>query len=338
MTRDAVSTTLQVHVDHAPPRVLERLAPIDVIDISNSSTLKEVPVMFLGWEDADLSGSPQWVHWLIRDENQRQIASGSSLLGMLQDEQAITWTGTVDLIGDGTNPPLQGYEVGFWIEGWDSAGNPLAPEGNSKSDPIREPVDLNGDHELQWILFGALGAQLTIERISADREIVANGADIEITAWISNVGGDTNLEFTVAFYSGDSDEPFATQKLNGIADESIPISATWAAERGVERVVVIVVADKYIIEVDETDNSASVGISVEYAWGMGWVESARQNLLAVIGIIIAMIVLPIVAFVSMKGAITGRSELFEDDLLFDDEYEDEDDDYEDDDYEDDDDY
>ncbi|HJL60034.1 MAG TPA: hypothetical protein QF621_06755, partial [Candidatus Thalassarchaeaceae archaeon] len=92
-----------------------------------------------------------------------------------------------------------------------------------------------------------------------------------------------------------------------------------------------------IIEVDETDNSASVGVSVEYAWGMGWVEGARQNLLAVIGIIIAMIVLPIVAFVSMKGAITGRSELFEDDHLFDDEYDDEYDE-DDDEYEDDDDY
>tara|TARA_B100001750_G_scaffold111235_1_gene87863 strand:- start:340 stop:5337 length:4998 start_codon:yes stop_codon:yes gene_type:complete len=331
MTRDAVSTTLQVHVDHAPPRVLERLAPIDIIDISNSTVLENIPVMFLGWEDADLSGSPQWVHWLMRDENQRQISSGSSLLGMLQDGQAINWTGTVDLIGDGINPPLQDYEVGFWIEGWDAAGNPLAPEGNSKSDPVREPVDLNGDNELQWIRFGALGAQLTIDRISADKEIVANGAEIEITAWVSNLGGETHSEFSVSFYSGDSEEPFATQKLNGIADEAIPISTTWKAEKGIDRVIVIVDSENEIVEVDETDNSASVGISVEYAWGMGWVESARQNLLAVIGIIIAMIVLPIVAFVSMKGAITGRSELFEDDHLFDDEYDDDDDEYDDDD-------
>lgn len=333
MTRDTVSTTLQVQVDHAPPRVLERLAPIDVIDISNESDLREVPVQFIGWEDADLSGSPQWVHWLMRDENQRQISSGSSLLGMLQDEQAITWTGTVDLIGDGMNPPLQDYAVGFWIEGWDSAGNPLATEGNSKSDPVREPVDLNGDHELQWIRFGALGPQLTVERVSADREIVANGADVEITAWIANLGGDTRSEFTVAFYSGDSETPFSTQKLNGIADEAIPISATWTAEEGVDRVTVVVDSENKIIEVDESDNSASVGISVDYAFMMGWVDTARQNMLAVIGIILAMIILPIVAFVSMKGAITGKSELFEDDdHLFDD------DDYEDEEYEDEDEY
>ncbi len=336
MTRDTVSTTLQVKVDHAPPRVLERLSPIDVIDIANSSALTEVPVEFIGWEDADLSGSPQWVHWLMRDENQRQISSGSSLLGMLQEGQAITWTGTVDLIGDGMNPPLQDYEVGFWIEGWDAAGNPLATEGNSKSDPVREPVDLNGDHELQWIRFGALGAQLTVERISADREIVANGDKVEITAWISNLGGTTNTGFVVGFYSGDSEKPFATQKLNGIADESIPISTTWVAEKGIDRVIVIVDTDNEITEVDESDNSASVGVSVDYAFGMGWVEGARQNLLAVIGIIIAMIVLPVVAYVSMKGALTGRSELFDDEHMFD-EDDDYDEDYDDDDYDDEDD-
>jgi hypothetical protein len=336
MTRDTVSTTLQVKVDHAPPRVLERLSPIDVIDIANSSALTEVPVEFIGWEDADLSGSPQWVHWLMRDENQRQISSGSSLLGMLQEGQAITWTGTVDLIGDGMNPPLQDYEVGFWIEGWDAAGNPLATEGNSKSDPVREPVDLNGDHELQWIRFGALGAQLTVERISADREIVANGDKVEITAWISNLGGTTNTGFVVGFYSGDSEKPFATQKLNGIADESIPISATWVAEKGIDRVIVIVDTENEITEVDESDNSASVGVSVDYSFGMGWVEGARQNLLAVIGIIIAMIVLPVVAYVSMKGALTGRSELFDDEHMFD-EDDDYDEDYDDDDYDDEDD-
>ena len=323
MTRDTVSTTLQVHVDHAPPRALERLSPVDIIDISNQSALKEIPVTFLGWEDADLSGSPQWVHWLMRDENQRQISSGSSLLGMLQDQQSITWTGNVDIIGDGVNPPLQDYEIGFWIEGWDSAGNPLATEGNSKSDPVREPVELNQDNELQWVKFGALGAQLTIERISADREVIANGAEIEITAWIANVGGETNSEFTIAFYSGNSETPFSTQKLNGIAGESIPVSTTWKAEKGIDRIIVVADSNNNIIEVDESDNSASVGISVEYAWGMGWVENARQNMLAVIGIIIALIILPIVAFVSMKGAITGKSELFEDDYLFDDEYDDE---------------
>ena len=332
MTRDTVSTTLQVEVDHAPPRVLERLAPINVIDISNQTELTQIPVEFVGSEDSDLSGSPQWVHWLMRDENQRQIASGSSLLGMKQEGHQINWSGTVDLIGNGMNPPLQDYELGFWIEGWDTAGNPLATEGNSKSDPIREPVDLDNDNELQWIKFGALGAQLTIEKISADKERIATGEEITVTAWIQNLGGETSREFSVAFYSGDSEEPFATQKINGIADESIPVSTEWKAEKGIDRVVVVVDSNDEIVEVDEMDNSASVGVSVEYAFGLGWVENARQNMLAVIGIILAMIILPIVAFVSMRGAFTGSSELYEEDAFFEDEYEDEeyDDEYDDD--------
>ena len=177
---------------------------------------------------------------------------------------------------------------------------------------------------------------MTVERISADREIVANGDKVEVTAWVSNLGGTTNTGFVVGFYSGDSEKPFATQKLNGIADESIPISATWVAEKGIDRVIVIVDTENEITEVDESDNSASVGVSVDYAFGMGWVEGARQNLLAVIGIIIAMIVLPVVAYVSMKGALTGRSELFDDEHMFDEE-DDYDEDYDDDDYDDEDD-
>jgi hypothetical protein len=58
-----------------------------------------------------------------------------------------------------------------------------------------------------------------------------------------------------------------------------------------------------------------VGVSVEYAWGLGWVDLARQNMLTVIGIIIAMIILPVVWVVSMRGGV-GTS-VFEDDLFYD---------------------
>ena len=108
--------------------------------------------------------------------------------------------------------------------------------------------------------------------------------------------------------------------INGIGTEELTI------KKLIKRI-----EENEITEVDESDNSASVGVSVDYAFGMGWVEGARQNLLAVIGIIIAMIVLPIVAYVSMKGALTGRSELFDDDHMFDDEEDYDDDDYDDDD-------
>ena len=49
-----------------------------------------------------------------------------------------------------------------------------------------------------------------------------------------------------------------------------------------------------------------------------------------------MIVLPVVAYVSMKGALTGRSELFDDEHMFDEE-DDYDEDYDDEDYDDEDD-
>ena len=86
---------------------------------------------------------------------------------------------------------------------------------------------------------------------------------------------------------------------------------------------VVVDIDNDIIEVDESDNSAEVGVSVEYAWGLGWIELARQNMLSVIAIVIAMIILPIVAAVSMRGGM--ETSVFEDDLYFD-----EDEDYDDD--------
>ena len=97
---------------------------------------------------------------------------------------------------------------------------------------------------------------------------------------------------------------------------------------------VVVDIDDDIIEVDESDNSAEVGVSVDYAWGLGWIDQARQNPVAVIGIILAMIILPIVGAVSMRGGM--RTSVFEDDIFFDEEdeeYYDEDDDDDDDDWE-----
>ena len=98
-----------------------------------------------------------------------------------------------------------------------------------------------------------------------------------------------------------------------------------------DRVRVMVDSDNEIIEIDEEDNTMSVGIDVAYGWGMGWIEQARQNPLTLILVVIALIVVPIVTFVSVRQM--NNSEYDEDmsDLLFnEDEYEDEeDDDYED---------
>ena len=67
MTGTLVSTTLRVLVDDAAPRVTRRVAPLNVIDVSAQNDLSSVPVEFLGSEDADLTGSVQTVHWVMRD-------------------------------------------------------------------------------------------------------------------------------------------------------------------------------------------------------------------------------------------------------------------------------
>ena len=82
----------------------------------------------------------------------------------------------------------------------------------------------------------------------------------------------------------------------------------------------------------------SVGIDVAYGWGMGWVEQARQNPLTLILVIIALIVVPVVTFVSVRQMNNSGYDEDMTDMLFDEEeYEDEEyDDYDDDEDEDDD--
>ena len=90
-------------------------------------------------------------------------------------------------------------------------------------------------------------------------------------------------------------------------------------------------SDNEIVEIDEEDNTMSVGIDVAYSWGMGWVEQARQNPLTLILVVIALIVVPIVTFVSVRQMNnSGYDEDMSDMLFNEDEYEDEEyDDYED---------
>ena len=42
---------------------------------------------------------------------------------MQQEEQQITWTGTVDLTDGGKVMPRDGDWVGFYLSGYDTAGN-----------------------------------------------------------------------------------------------------------------------------------------------------------------------------------------------------------------------
>jgi hypothetical protein len=67
MTGTLVSTTLRVVVDDASPRVTRRISPLNVIDISANNDLTSIALEFQGTEDADLTGSEQLVHWVMRD-------------------------------------------------------------------------------------------------------------------------------------------------------------------------------------------------------------------------------------------------------------------------------
>jgi hypothetical protein len=336
MTRDTVATTLQLQVDHTPPRVHYRIEPIDVIDISASSDLSAVPVAFHGWEECVLeevedrcsafTQSPQWVNWVMRDEA-RTIAAGRSALATLVLENGIEWIGDVDLTSGGVVNPRSGYRIGFWITGHDAAGNEFPKSGNTESDPVREPAELDGDYDLAWVRLGATVAELYVKSVTVDKDVVGLGKEIEVTAIISNSGGMTESSFSVAFIAGD--EIIHTERVSLMPSGSEHIMmATWKAEKGVDRITVVVDVENEVVEVDEEGNSMSVGVSVDYAWGLGWLDAWRRNPLTVISVIIAMIVLPIIGVVTWKTSIATSSSLLEDELM----YEDEEDDWEDDDY------
>ena len=203
MTGQTVSTTLRVVVDDTAPRVVSRVAPLNVIDISATTDLTKVPVEFFGTEDADMTGSQQSVHWVMRDSSRTlTLGAGQSILGMQQDGQSVIWTGTVDLTDEGRITPREGDWVGFYLTGYDSAGNEFPVVSNSEASPIAEIASDDTDFERQWVRLGAVGPQLKIGSVQLSDDHVAPGQEIEITADVLNVGGETNFQFKVAFYAG----------------------------------------------------------------------------------------------------------------------------------------
>jgi len=327
MTRDTVATTLQLQVDHTPPRVHHRLTPIDVIDISAATDLTSIPVHFIGWEEcillddddrcAAFGQSPQWVNWVMRDDA-RTIAAGRSPLAMQVMEDGIEWIGEVDLTNDGVVTPRSGYRVGFWVTGHDAAGNEFPMPANTESDPVRERAEDDGDHDLSWVRLGATVAELMVKSVTLDKDTLSEGTEIEVTTIIVNTGGATESSFTVQFLA--DGEVFHSARISGLPSNSEHrIQTTWTAKKGVDRVTVIVDADNEVVEVDEEGNSMSAGVSVEYSWGMGWVDSWRKNPLTVIGVLFAMILLPIVATITWKTSLAGADDLYSDELHDDDE-------------------
>ena len=326
MTGASVSTTLRIDVDHSPPRVTTRVSPIDVIDISAKSDLSNLEVEFKGWEDDDLTGSIQIVNWIMRDHmNTVTIGSGSSVLGMQQDGQEVNWSGTVDLTDSGRITARMGDIVGFWITGYDSAGNPFLEVGNSPSSPIQELVSVDTDHELGWVYLGAEVADLKLTSISISDSHVAPGSTVEIRVSVMNTGGEASTPFSVAFYAGDSSKAFESKSINSLeAGQSVELIALWEAEEGVDRVRATVDPEDVVIEVNEDDNSAEHGVEIVYVSYFGWVDNVREQPLAWVFAIVGVMVATSALVISRKTALNTGSSMFDEDYFEDNEGSDED--------------
>ncbi|NDI02301.1 MAG: hypothetical protein EBY57_11045, partial [Actinobacteria bacterium] len=243
-----------------------RVAPLNVIDISASNDLTQVAVEFQGTEDADLTGSKQIVHWVMRDATRTMtIGAGSTLLGMQQEGQTVKWTGVVDITAGGTILPKAGDFVGFYVTGYDAAGNQFPVVSNSEASPIPELASDDTDFERQWVRLGAVGPELQIRNIVLSDDHIAPGALIDVRADIFNAGGSTTAQFKVAFYAGDSDEPFHVARVVGIdAGETFPVYTTWDSE-DVDRIRVVVDAENEIPEANDDDNTAEHAVTIAYA-------------------------------------------------------------------------
>jgi len=332
MTGQSVSTTLRMIVDNTAPRVVSRTTPVNIIDISSATDLTMIPVEFKGSEDADMTGSEQQVHWVMRDASRTMtIGAGSSVLGMLQNGQSVNWTGTVDLTNGGTITPREGDWIGFYLTGWDAAGNEFPINSNSEASPIAEIASADNDFERQWIRLGAVGAELSILSINMDDDHLSPGQEVGIEVEIMNTGGPTTTQFKVAFYQGDSSEPFATSTLNKIeSGEILTVSALWTSIEGVDRIRVVVDSDNTIIEVNDDDNSAEHKVEIVYVAYLGWLDSPRENPLIWLFVIITLLAVTGIAFTASKTAITIDSEGLLDEEDWDNEEEEEfEDDYDD---------
>ena len=304
MSNQLVSTTLQVIVDDSSPRVVRRISPLNVIDISLNTDLTSVPVEFSGTEDADLTGSMQTVHWIMKDSSKTiTIGSGSTILGMQQDGQNVIWSGNLDLTDNGRIVPRSGDFVGFYLTGWDAAGNQFPEVSNSEASPIPELALDDTDFERQWVRLGSLGPELSIESISLSDDHVSPSTKVEIEVIILNKGGSTDSPFKVAFFAGDTEKPFETINIAGIgANERIIVSTIWKAEE-VDRVRVVVDYENFIVEVNDADNSAEHSIDVAYSKYFGWIDAPRENPLTWIFIILTLITLTVVISIASKTSL-----------------------------------
>jgi hypothetical protein len=314
MTGTLVSTTLQVIVDDAAPRVTRRIAPLNVIDISANNDPTQISVEFQGTEDADLTGSKQMVHWVMRDATRTMtIGAGSTLLGMQQDGQNVIWTGVVDITAGGTISPRVGDFVGFYVTGYDAAGNQFPVVSNSEASPIPELASDDTDFERQWVRLGAVGPELRVRNIELSDDHIAPGANVDISATIYNAGGNTTSQFKVAFYAGSDEKAFETVRVNGLdAGELFTITVEWKST-DVDRIRVVVDAEDEVPEANDDDNSAEHAITIAYGQYLGWFDSIREQPLAWLFVFISIITLVGVFTVASRTSIDYGEGAFDED-------------------------
>ncbi len=329
MTGTLVSTTLRVVVDDAAPRVVRRMAPLNVIDVSSTNDLSSIYVEFQGSEDADLTGSEQMIHWVMRDQTRTvTIGAGSAVLGMQQVDQVVYWTGEVDITAGGTITPQAGDFVGFYMTGWDAAGNQFPLVSNSEASPIPELAFDDTDFERQWVRLGAVGPELRVKSIEVSDDHVSPGSSVEITGTVVNNGGPTDSQFKVAFFAGDDTTPFDVKTIIGIGEgEVIPITVDWKVE-DVDSVRVEVDYGNLLVEVNDNDNTAEHDINIAYGEYLGWLDSPREQPLAWIFGFSTILILIVVATVASRTAVDLGDGAFAED---EEDWEDDDDDYDDDD-------
>ena len=135
---------------------------------------------------------------------------------MKQEGQTVYWTGEVDITAGGTILPQAGDFVGFYMTGWDAAGNQFPVVSNSEASPIPELAFDDTDFERQWVRLGAVGPELRVQSITVSDDHVSPGTDVEITATVINNGGPTTQQFKVAFFAGNADDPFDVKAIVGI--------------------------------------------------------------------------------------------------------------------------
>ena len=314
MTGTLVSTTLQVVVDDAAPRVTRRIAPLNVIDISATNDLTQIEVEFQGTEDADLTGSKQIVHWVMRDATRTMtIGAGSTLLGMQQDGQNVIWTGVVDITADGMVVPKAGDFVGFYVTGYDAAGNQFPVVSNSEASPIPELASDDTDFERQWVRLGAVGAELRVKNIDMSDDHIAPGASIDITATVHNAGGNTSSQFKVAFFAGSDEEPFEVVRINGLdEDEHYPVTVVWES-KDVDRIRVVVDYEEEVPEANDDDNSAEHAVTIAYGQYLGWFDSVREQPLAWMFAVLSILTLAVVFTIASRTSIDYGDGAFDED-------------------------